>query len=77
MKNASDQEVLNKSRELEKPLLTFDSDFQSFDDNRGIFHITKRTRYRYVVKAVTDILSHISEDKVENSTVKINPSDYR
>lgn len=77
MKNATDKEVLQKSHELRRPILTFDSDFQNFDNNNGVLHITKRTRYRYVVKAVEDILKHISRQEVENSVVKINPSDYR
>lgn len=75
LKNATDREVLEKSRDEEVPILTFDSDFEKFDDNCGILHVTQRTEYDTVVEAVLDVLDFVDRDF--NSVVKVNPSNYR
>jgi len=76
MKTADDREVLEKSNELGRPILTFDDDFQEFNQSSGILHITQRTDYGKIVEAVDDIAGQISTEEVKNSVVKINPSYY-
>lgn len=75
LKNATDREVLEESRDKEVPILTFDSDFEKFDDNCGILHVTQRTEYGIVVEAVLDVMEFVNSDF--DSVVKVNPSNYR
>ena len=76
MKGATDEEVMNKSREIESPLLTFDSDFYQYNSHLGILHITQRTNYDTVVEAVKEVQSKLSKEELENSVIQVNPSLY-
>jgi predicted nuclease of predicted toxin-antitoxin system len=76
-KGSTDREVLEKSRELEIPILTFDNDFFKYDSHPGIMHITQRTNYSIIAKAVKDIREKTEKEEVEDSVLRVNPSLYR
>ena len=54
-KGSTDEEVIQKSRELETPILTFDGDFFKYSSHPGIMHITQRTSYDLITDAVKDV----------------------
>lgn len=76
MKGASDSEVIQRAREEQLPVLSFDSDFFKYGDHPGIFHITSRASYDSVTEAVADIVSRIEKPESENSVIRINPANY-
>ena len=76
-KGKTDKEVVEKAREIDLPILTFDSDFFKFKDHPGILHITQRTNYNIVVKAASDIINKLDKEEVEDTVIRINPNQYR
>lgn len=77
MKGSTDEEVVEKSCELNLPVLSFDNDFFRFGDHQGILHITQRTNYNLVCNAIKEALENIEAQALENSVISINPSQYR
>jgi predicted nuclease of predicted toxin-antitoxin system len=76
-KGSSDREVIEKSRELETPILTFDNDFFKYNSHSGIMHITQRTNYNIIAKAVKDIREKTEKEEMNDSVLRVNPSLYR
>lgn len=76
-KGSTDEEVIQKSRELETPILTFDGDFFKYSSHPGIMHITQRTSYDLITDAVKDVRDNLEKEDLQNSVTRINPSLYR
>ena len=76
-KGSTDEEVIQKARELETPILTFDSDFFKYSSHPGVMHITQRTSYDLIINAVKDVKENIDEKDIDNSVIRVNPSLYR
>ena len=76
MKSVVDTEVMEEARSQNLPVLTFDNDFFNFDSHPGVFHVTQRTNYDQIVKAVEDVVSSLSYEETEDSIIRINPSYY-
>lgn len=76
-KGSCDREVIEKSRELETPILTFDNDFFKYNSHPGIMHITQRTNYNIIAKAVKDIREKTEKEEMKDSVLRVNPSLYR
>lgn len=76
IKGSTDREVIEKARNMELPILTFDNDFFKFENHPGIMHITQRTNYNLVAKSVADIADRLEKEELESSVVRINPSKY-
>jgi len=77
MKGSTDEEVMEKSRKFDTPIFTFDNDFFQYSSHPGIMHITQRTSYTLIVKAVEDIRKEIDKEEIKNSVIRVNPSLYR
>ena len=75
-KGSTDQEVIEKSRELDAPILTFDNDFFQYSSHPGIMHITQRTNYDTVAEAVRDIKDKTEKEELRDSVLRVNPSLY-